>query len=87
MAKWVWIGTLSFNLIRWIQLCDKRNLTFVDSCDKNFIKLILKNVMKLAKGSLNNILQDSFNEISSQQLTHEKSYISKLSPQVALGLS
>ena len=23
-----------FNLIRWIQLCDKKNLTFVDCCTK-----------------------------------------------------
>ena len=26
------------------------------------------------KGSLNNILQDSFNKILSQQLTHDRSY-------------
>ena len=55
------------NLTRWIQLCDKKNLTFVDCCDKNFIKL--------AKGSFNNIFQDSFNKILSQQLTHDRSYI------------
>ena len=53
MAKLVCIGPLSFNLIRWIQICDKKNLTFVDCCDKIFIKLALKNVIKLAKGSLN----------------------------------
>ena len=35
----------------------------------------MKNVIKLAKGSLNNIFQDSFNRILSQQLTHDKSYI------------
>ena len=29
----------------------------------------------LAKGSLNNIFQDSFNKILSQQLTHDRSYI------------
>ena len=23
-----------FNLIRWIQLCDEKNLTFIDCCDK-----------------------------------------------------
>ena len=40
------------------------------------MKLVLKNVIKLAKGSLNNIFQDSFNKILSQQLTHEKSYVS-----------
>ena len=30
----------------------------------------------LAKGSLNNIFQDSFDKILSQQLTHDKLYIS-----------
>ena len=34
--------------------------------------------MKLAKGSLNNIFQDSFNKILSQQLTHDRSYISSI---------
>ena len=58
MAKWVYFGPLFFNLIRLIQLCDKKNLTFS------------------AKGSLNNIFQDSFNIILSQQLTHDRSYIS-----------
>ena len=38
-------------LIRWIELCDKKNLTFVDCCDKFLLKLVLKNVIKLAKGS------------------------------------
>ena len=32
----------------------------------------------LAKGSLNNVFQDSFNTISSLQLTHDRSYISQL---------
>ena len=63
MAKWVGFGPLFFNLICWIQLCDKKNLTFVDCWDKIFIKLVLKNVIKLAKGSLNNIFQDSVNNI------------------------
>ena len=36
----------------------------------------MKNVIKLAKGSLNNIFQDSFNKILSQQITHDRSYIS-----------
>ena len=31
---------------------------------------------KLAKGSLNNIFQDSFNKTLSQQLTHDRSYVS-----------
>ena len=40
------------------------------------MKPVLKNVIKLAKGSLNNIFQDSFNIILSQQLTHDRSYVS-----------
>ena len=78
MAKWVWNGTLSFNLIRWIQLCDKKHLTFIDSCEKKIMKVVLKNVIKLDKGSLKNILQDSFNKILSQKLTHDRSYISSM---------
>ena len=42
---------------------------------KKFIKLVLKNVIKLIHGLLNNIFQDSFNTILSQQLTHDRSYI------------
>ena len=45
-------------------------------CDNSFTKLVLKNVIKLAKGSVNNIFQDSFHKILSQQLTHDRSYIS-----------
>ena len=75
MAKWVCFGPLFFKLIRWIQLCDKE-LTFVDYCDKTFIKLVLKNVIKLSKRLLNHFFQDSFNRILSQQLTPDRSYIS-----------
>ena len=57
-AKCVCFGPLFFNLIRWIQLCDKKNLTFVDSCDKKLLKHILKNAIELVIGSLNNIFQD-----------------------------
>ena len=39
------------------------------------MKLVLKNFIKGAKGSLNNIFQDSFDKILSQQLTYI-SYIS-----------
>ena len=49
MVKCVSFGTLFFKLIRWIQLCDKKNLSFVDYCDTIFIKLVMKNVIKLAK--------------------------------------
>ena len=41
----------------------------------------------LAKGSLNNIFQNLFNKILSQQLTHDRSYISVMSPQVAQWLA
>ena len=54
-------GTLYCNIIRWIQLCDKKNLAFVDCCDEIlFIKLVLKNVIKLDKGSLNNSFSRPF---------------------------
>ena len=55
-------GPLLFNSIRWVQLCDKTNLIPGSGC-----QLVLKNVIKLAKGSLNNIFQDSFNKVLSQQ--------------------
>ena len=42
---------------------------------QNFIKLVPKNVIKFAKGSLINIFQDSFNKILSQQLSHDRSCI------------
>ena len=39
------------------------HLTFVDYCDKHFYQARPeKKVIKLAKGSLNNIFQDSFNK-------------------------
>ena len=79
MAKWVCFWPLFFNLIRLIQLCDKKNLTFVDCWDKIISKFVFKNVINLAKGSLNNIFQDSFNIILSQLLTHDRSYISSYS--------
>ena len=75
MVNWACFEPLFFNLIHQIQLCDKKNLLFVDCWDKNFIKFVLKNVIKLAKGSLNNIFQDSFNKILSQQLTYDRSYV------------
>ena len=42
MAKQVCFGPLFFNLIVWIQLCDKKNLTFVDCCDKILLNLSWK---------------------------------------------
>ena len=64
MAKWVCFGPLFSNLIGLIWLYDKENLTFVDYWGKNFIKLVMKNVNKLTKRSLQNIFQDSFNPLA-----------------------
>ena len=50
--------------------------TILKSCIREWVKLVLKNVIKLAKDSLNNIFQNSFNTILSQQLSHVTSYIS-----------
>ena len=69
---------LIFYLVRLIQLCDKKNLTFVNCRDKKNIKHVLKNVIELAKGELNYIFQDSFNKILSQQLTQDRSYTFRL---------
>ena len=52
------------NSFCYTQFCDKKNLTFVDCCDK-----ILLNSLP------NNIFQDSFNKILSQQLTHDRFYV------------
>ena len=41
----------------------------------------MKNVIKLAKGSLNNIFQDSFNKILSHQLTHDRSFMNVFEPE------
>ena len=48
---------------------------------KKIIKLVLKNVMKLAKSSLDNIFRDSFNKILSQQLIHDRFYLGSPPPQ------
>ena len=55
MAKRVCFGALFFSLIRWIQLRDTQNLTFVDCCDEILLNSSWKkkNVIKLCKGSLN----------------------------------
>ena len=50
-------------------------MIFVDCCDKIRFKLVLKNVVKLFKGSLNNSFQEAFNKILFQQLTHDRSCI------------
>ena len=52
MAKWVWFGILFFNLIRLIQLCDKKNLTFVDCCDKILLNSFWKILLSLPKAGL-----------------------------------
>ena len=70
IAQWVY-----FNLIHWIQLCDKKNLTFVDCWDKILLNSSWKNVIKLAKGLLSNIYRTHLTTFY-QQLTHDISDIS-----------
>ena len=65
------------SLILWIQLCDKQNLTLVDCGDKILLNFVLKNVIKLAKGSF----QDSCNKILSQQSTDVRFCLSQLNPE------
>ena len=43
---------------------------------KNFIKRVLKNVIKRAFGELNNVFQDEFNKILSQQSTNVRFFLS-----------
>ena len=57
MAKWVCFGPF-FNLIRWVQLCDKKNLKLVDCSDKILLNSSCKIVIKRAFGELNDIFQD-----------------------------
>ena len=68
MAEWVCFGTLFFTLIRWIQFCDKKKIIWHSlTAVIKFYYTLLKNIIKLVKGSLNNIFKDSFNKILSQQ--------------------
>ena len=46
MAKSACIGPLLFNLISWIQLCDKKNLTFIDCCVEFFSNESLNMLLK-----------------------------------------
>ena len=43
---------------------------------KNFIKRVLKSVIQRAFGELNNIFQDEFNKILSQQSTNVRLFLS-----------
>ena len=52
MAKWVCFGPLFFNLIRLIQWCDKKNLTFVDCWDKIILNSSWKMLLSLPKPRL-----------------------------------
>ena len=51
-AKWVCFGPLFFNLIRWIQLCDKKNLTFIDRFDKILLNSSWLTLPRLPKAHL-----------------------------------
>ena len=75
MAKWVYFGTLVFNSIRWIQLYDKKNLTFVDCCDKILLNSSWKTLLSSPKAHLITFFKDSFNKTLSKQLTQVRSYI------------
>ena len=52
MAKWVCFGPLFSNLIRLIQLCDKKNPTFVDCWDKILSNSSWKTLLSSPKASL-----------------------------------
>ena len=52
MAKWVCFGPLFFNLIRLIQLCDIKNLTFVDCWDKILLNSSWKTLLSSPKARL-----------------------------------
>ena len=52
MAKWVYFGHLFFNLICLIQLCDKKNLTFVDCWDKILLNSSWKTLLSSPKAHL-----------------------------------
>ena len=46
MVRWVCFRPLFFNLIRWIQLGDKKSLQFVDCCDKILLNSSWKTLSK-----------------------------------------
>ena len=52
MAKWVCFRPFFFNLICLIQLWDKKNLTFVDCCDKILWNLSWKRLLSSPKACL-----------------------------------
>ena len=41
-----------FNSVRWIHLCDKKNLTFFDCCDKILLNSSWKTLLSLPKARL-----------------------------------
>ena len=57
-------------MFQYIEL--KENLVQKDSVEL----LVLKNAIKLAKGSLNNIFKTRLTKILSEQLIHDRTYIS-----------
>ena len=52
MANWVCFGPLFFNLIGLIQLCDKKNLTFVDCWGKILLNSSWKTLLSLPQARL-----------------------------------
>ena len=66
-------------ILHWKQglLCDKYRICHELNVEINFIKQVLKNVIKPAFGELNNVFQDEFNNISSQQSTNIRFFLTE----------
>ena len=75
LAKWVCFGPLFFNLIRLIQLCDKKNLTFVEHWDKILLNSPWKTLLRPPKARLITFSKTRLIKILSQQLNHDRSCI------------
>ena len=75
IAKWVYFGPLFFSIhftrfsymINWIWHSLTVEIKFYRTRPENFYQ-----ALKFSKGFFNNIFQDSFNKILSQQLTHDR---------------
>ena len=67
---------LFFSPISLIQLCDKKNLTFADSWDEILLNSSWKMLLSSPKARLITFSKTRLIKILSQQLTHDRSYIS-----------
>ena len=75
MAKGVCFGPLLFYLIHWIHLYDKTNLTFDNCCEQNLLNSSRKTLLSSPKARLITFFKTRLIKFSSQQLTHDRSYI------------